>query len=409
LKILIVNQPTNNRGDEAAHRSLVRGLIREFPEDTIEVIFHGVKSDSVRQMSVISPSVKYTNIPTPNTRLYDWIMRYGLRFGIERLLSRFHPTHRETIRLIRASNLVICAPGGICMGLFQFWPHIYWLRVAQLYKKPIAYYGRSFGPFPNQTIWDKVFEKTSRNLLSYMEFVSIRDNVSMNLAKSMGLQYHPTIDTAFLDCPEEKLPQELQQTLSQSPYIVFVPNELKWHGAYKNSSSEIWEYLYVRLIGILLAEHPQSKIIMLPQLFNTENGDEVYFHHLAKIVNTDRVVVIPEQYGSDIQQAIIRNSMLVIGARYHSIVFAINNIIPFVALSYEHKMSGLLDILGRSDRMIDIQKCRNIEDADKILNEVARKIKKLNSDEQSKKLAREIAMNCLTHLKSFVTDTRFKT
>ena len=35
-------------------------------------------------------------------------------------------------------------------------------------------------------------------------------------------------------------------------------------------------------------------------------------------------------------------------------VFAINNGVPFVALSYEHKMSGLAASLGLSSRVVDI-------------------------------------------------------
>ena len=42
------------------------------------------------------------------------------------------------------------------------------------------------------------------------------------------------------------------------------------------------------------------------------------------------------------------------GARYHSVVFAVNNDVPFVALSYEHKMSGLAEALGLSGQVVDI-------------------------------------------------------
>ena len=41
-------------------------------------------------------------------------------------------------------------------------------------------------------------------------------------------------------------------------------------------------------------------------------------------------------------------------SRYHSIVFAINNGVPFISLSYEHKMSGLLCSLGGEEMMVDI-------------------------------------------------------
>ena len=68
------------------------------------------------------------------------------------------------------------------------------------------------------------------------------------------------------------------------------------------------------------------------------------------------IFVSDDIYSSDIQQQIIRGADAVFGARYHTIVFAINNNVPFVSLSYEHKMSGLLEELSLQDEMIDITK-----------------------------------------------------
>ena len=83
---------------------------------------------------------------------------------------------------------------------------------------------------------------------------------------------------------------------------------------------------------------------MLPQTFNynTYTGDDIGFmHDTAKNFSTEKVAVIDDIYSSDIQQTVISGSDFVIGARYHSIVFAINNAVPFMALNYEHKFKGL--------------------------------------------------------------------
>ena len=76
---------------------------------------------------------------------------------------------------------------------------------------------------------------------------------------------------------------------------------------------------------------------------------------LTSLSGNKNIIVIDENQSSDIQQEIIKKSCLVIGARYHSVVFAINNEIPFVSLSYEHKMKGLLEVLDMTDRMVEIQ------------------------------------------------------
>ena len=53
-------------------------------------------------------------------------------------------------------------------------------------------------------------------------------------------------------------------------------------------------------------------------------------------------------------QAVIAGSKCVVGARYHSIVFAINNDVPFVTLNYENRILGMLEALGKQDRVVDI-------------------------------------------------------
>ena len=45
----------------------------------------------------------------------------------------------------------------------------------------------------------------------------------------------------------------------------------------------------------------------------------------------------------------------VIASIVKTIIFAINNNVPFVAFNYEHKISGLLEELHLKDEMIDIK------------------------------------------------------
>lgn len=47
LEMLIVNQPVNNRGCEAAHKSLIRILNQEIPNAKIKVVFQDVNESSI--------------------------------------------------------------------------------------------------------------------------------------------------------------------------------------------------------------------------------------------------------------------------------------------------------------------------------------------------------------------------
>ena len=353
MNILIINQPTNNRGDEAAHRSLLRALVNYNKFNSLTVLFIGEDAKGINEIKVQNDKIQYINIPLH--RGFYRIARFALRFNIEYLLSIFHPQVRKVKKHISKADIVLNAPGGICMGLFQNWKHILWLRLAQKAGKRIAYYSRSFGPFPESTNYNKVFKKVSLNLLKYFQFLSIRDLKTMKLASDLNLEYISSIDTAFLDEPKVDIPYNIKDSIGSDDYIVLVPNSLTWHPAYRTANQTLIENFYIAIINFLLIKYSSSKIVLLPQLFNRgPNGDMEYFNNLKEKSQSQRVIVLSDEYSSDIQQKIISKSKFVIGARYHSVVFAINNGIPFVALSYEHKIAGLLTILNLGNSMVDI-------------------------------------------------------
>lgn len=135
----------------------------------------------------------------------------------------------------------------------------------------------------------------------------------------------------------------------------FVPNELTWHFRYKDIPRQRIDGFYLKLLFILEEKFPKTKIVMLPQTYNSSVNDFAYFERLKSRSQSKNIVVVDENRSSDVQQAIISGARLVVGARYHSIVFALNNNVPFISLSYEHKMKGLLEKLGFTKDMVEIQ------------------------------------------------------
>jgi colanic acid/amylovoran biosynthesis protein len=352
-RIVIIEQPLSNRGDEAAHRSLMRALDREFPDACFTVLFFNGNKNDINDFVVDSPRITYTNIQGFGKGV-RFLQRWTLRLNTV-FLSLLYPAIRKYANCIKRADAVICAPGGMNMGGFQSWEHIFNLSLAKYYEKKLIYYSRSIGPFPVQTKWNKAFEKISYNLLNSFYFLSIRDKKSAELADELNLSYIRSIDTAFLDTPEAKIPDEISSIINNEKFIVFVPNSLTWHPAYKNRKQEDIDLFFVEVLKILLSKN--NKIIMLPQLskyITYSEPDYAYFQRLKNMVKNDGVIVLNDTYSSDIQQKIIEKADCVIGARYHSIVFAINNKAPFISLSYEHKMTGLLEILNLREREINI-------------------------------------------------------
>ena len=355
MKILIVNQPLNNRGDESAHKALVRALCKAKPNCEIEVLYPNFHNEVIKPFIVEGKNVHYISY---NCRYkFFKVQLWGLYCNLLRILWMIHPNIRFIIKKYREADLIIGAPGGISMGGFQNWDHLFFLQLAKFLNKKIVYYGRSFGPFPVETWRQRVYKKQSYDILKYFAFLAIRDKITEKIADEIGLKYVSTVDTAFLGSETFDIPSEIKAQI-HGDYVVFVPNLLIWHYNYKDRiTKENVKLFFMRLMSSVLNKYPEYQILMLPQTYGYEEAfrnDVNFFREIQNEMNDDRIVVINDTFDSDIQQSIIRSSKFVVGARYHSIVFAINNSVPFISLSYEHKMSGMLATLGNTNSMIDI-------------------------------------------------------
>ena len=345
--ILVINQPLGNRGDESAHRALMRALNKNLPETKITVLVSFDYKNNVDAIKECHQNNEYVVINHPHNYRMVQVMRFLMVLGLVRVGLYVHPFLRRYAPYYRQADLVICAPGGICMGGFQDWLHLFMLHLAKVFGKRLVYYSRSFGPFPVRTLGNRRFRRLSLEMLEYFSFLSIRDAKTMRLADELGISYVPSIDTAFLDTPQVPVPSAVHAKLRED-YIVFVPNSLTWHYAYKSIPQERIDAFYWTIMDKLHERYPSWQIVMLPQLYGRGvQGDYGYFQKLREqFQHKESVAVLPDVYGSDVQQGIIRDAKLVIGVRYHSIVFAINQGVPFMALCYEHKMEGLLEELS---------------------------------------------------------------
>ena len=190
-------------------------------------------------------------------------------------------------------------------------------------------------------------------------FVSLRDFESGRIAKELGVEFLPTLDTAFLYTPIVQVPKDVMEQIGDGEYYVIVPNYLVSQPKYSkiHSSPLQVRLFFTELAERILKQFPDVKLVFLPQLFcgaNYAESDYSFFKDIKEELDDDRIVVLPDTLSSEYHQAVIAGSKCVVGARYHSIVFAINNCVPFVAMSYENRLVGLLQSVDKQDRLVDI-------------------------------------------------------
>lgn len=406
MKILIINQPPFNRGDESAHKGLIRTLLKRFPDARFRVLTKNEWRESVRQYVVIDERVEYVYEPLSYLKLSGFI-KQGLQKN-RKWLWYIHPLMSLYKLHYKWADLVLCAPGGICMGGFQNWNHMLMLQLAKFYKKPLAYYGRSFGPFPTETRLNRIYKNLSMEMLNYFSFLSIRDHKTELLAQELKVPYVSTVDSAFLDSPAVEIPYEIQKAIGKEPYMVFVPNYLLWHFAYKGHiSHDTVMSFYSRMMDLIWECDKDLNIVMLPQIFGKDNqyeySDVRMFRDLAKMKNSSKIIITSDNYSSDIQQTIISGAKYVLGARYHSIVFALNQGVPCIALSYEHKIAGLLESLDKKEWCVNfVNTLDSVENQEKTLAEVKGLLQIIKPDDFLKPKAKSIASACMDQFVEFV-------
>ena len=217
----------------------------------------------------------------------------------------------------------------------------------------------------------------------------------------------------FLESPKADIPQTISQLIGNSPYVVIVPNVLIWHYAYNNIPKEKIAFFFRQIIEMVLHAYPQYRIVMLPQTFNSPvplRNDINFFYELQKSIQDNRIIVIPDTFSSDIQQCVIRKAQFLIGARYHSVVFALNNNVPFIALNYEHKIAGLLGLLHKEDCMVDIT---DIFVSDDKLNNAISKVRTLlpiiKKDDEAQNKAKGMAKNAFNEFVKAVIQSTSRT
>lgn len=354
MRFILVNQALFNRGDESAHKALVYNLLRKFPDCSIEVLFVGRSADALKDFYIQDSRVTYTNLPASKRyrQAYIKIMRIGI-LPLWYLLS----TVRNVIKRYKKADWVISSPGDASLGSRMDWDHLFFVKLAEYVGARVIYLGRSIGPFTEDGPLSKRFNNLSIKALRKADFISLRDGESERIADTLGLKYHSTLDMSFLHLPLVQIPTEIREQTGDR-YAVIVPNYLIWHRQFRQRAiPRQIRYFFVELVNQTLEKFPDLRIVLMPQLFNGHTyveRDEEFLHDIAEDVSNPRVTVISETCSADILQTVIADAKFVIGARFHSIVFAIKYDVPYVALSFEHTVNGMLGKLGRQDRAVDI-------------------------------------------------------
>ncbi|MCP4117809.1 MAG: hypothetical protein GY737_20905 [Desulfobacteraceae bacterium] len=360
MKVLLMSLAVSNRGDEAIGRSMLEALINTGLISEITILYNGTISPEEKITLLADyPHVKINH--RSSKRLNFWerkviYLTFLLPFVLSKLLIKTSSSLREESKLIQESDRVINAPGGVDIGPYKSWNLLWRLFVSQELKKPTAFYARSYGPLPEaEGFKNKLFRKTAKSILGNLDYVSLRDTGSQYYANHNDITHKPTVDCVFLDrntvssCSVRNVREQ-----GKNNYAVVTINALGlWHPWYDKANEDLLDKLYVDIISFFTSK--KIKVFLLPHLY-AKNNDKKYCKKIISLCEDSNLVeCLADTFDSYTQECIIRNSLCLVSARFHSIVFSIKQNTPFLGLSYEHKTHKTLQQLGLTEFSIKLQ------------------------------------------------------
>jgi colanic acid/amylovoran biosynthesis protein len=350
MKIAIVNVHWNNRGDEAALFAVLQGVRKLHPIAEITLILKDTKAivqfPEVEGLQYFAGQFK--------ARIWDiWLS------AISRGQLGFNTTLKQTVKILKRSDLIIYGPGGSVINDRFFWrkqmEYLLPFICARLYRVPLFVAAPSIGPFDS----DKP-NRIRQWLLKTPQVMCVREEISREYLAEIDVRdnVHVTIDSAFMDDVdisgnEKKLinDAELNEFLTKNDKVLGITiTDFKWHVKYSKDSEllERIEKSFFKLISKL--ESQGYGVVLIPQLFGNQNDSDYLQKYQSK-----NVFIMSELGDAYFQQYVISKLYAVIGMRYHSNIFAAKMGTPFVSVIYEEKMEGFLDLAELNEYSFPLQ------------------------------------------------------
>ncbi|MCI5065650.1 polysaccharide pyruvyl transferase family protein [bacterium] len=261
-----------------------------------------------------------------------------------------------TIRAIAKSDAALICDGiifgkGFWNPAFNFLITLYaLLPFFKFFRCKLICYNCGIGPFPIPASVG-----AARTVIESSDFVTLRDEDSKQLAEEIGVRtpLHVTGDSAFTNpvSSRERAAEIMRENKisATAPLLginvtVYVDSWLKPEERVEESEKKNGKSADILLEQIAIAAGQLREAAGVePVIFCTQPMDESTSRSLAEKLNAP--MIDNSRYLSHDIQAVMRETQLLIGMRFHSLVLASAVDVPVVGMIYAPKVRGYLRLL----------------------------------------------------------------
>ena len=268
---------------------------------------------------------------------------------------------KHFLQTIKDSDLLFNVGGGNLTSVWrlELRSKCLLLILFRIFEKPVVLSGQTIGPFCG---WlDRVI---ARYALNRVNLITLREKNSKDNLRNLGVNY-PMVKVTGDDsstlipiCRAEikEIFNEKKIDLSSRPIIGLNIIGLRYLRG--SNSFEKSKRILARIADYLVVKH-NATIVFFPTQYG-DNDDRVSISEVLKLMERKHNVFTFWQELSDRAiKGLISELDLVIGFRYHFLVFAVDSGVPSIGLYagdyYSTKVNGLLSLVGLEQNAIDVE------------------------------------------------------
>ena len=246
----------------------------------------------------------------------------------------------KIIREIRKSDLLISGGGSLLQDVTSNRSIIYYLSIiwiGLLFNKKVMIYSQGVGPINN-----KLNQYFTKKILNKVDFISLRDDDSEELLRSIGITNKNITITADpvigLKQEDVQLGKEILEEAglenNHKPTIGFAIRG-------RNKDQKL-EKLMAKLSDRLIDEMGVN-IAFIP----FHHGEDIKVLDEIKNNMKNKATILRGKYDLVETLSIMGNFDLLIGIRLHSLIFGAVMNTPLIAISYDPKIEGFMESLNQ--------------------------------------------------------------
>ncbi len=270
-------------------------------------------------------------------------------------------------KAVRDCQMIVLGGGGLLQDYWNVdlsslfsegttFSYYAYAALASLFDKHLLLYAVGVGPLLSET-----GRRYTRMLAEQAQLILVRDQESKSLLTELGVngaRIHVTADPAFL--------------ASDQPWILDLPQPVlgvalrNWN---IGINPEAWESQVTEALDVFLDRHPEGSIVFLPFQLSRSQGDDdeaIADRVRARMRHQTRTAVSQHSGDASSLGGIISRCDVVVGMRYHSVLFAIRTHVPVVGLVYDPKVRNLMASAGCGALALDLHLLRADDLAERI-------------------------------------------